>query len=331
MYNNERGKSRSRLLWRLGSWTVLSLVAIASFIAWRAPEISAWQWRIAEGKPTIRQTRPLLAPHLHWFDDYYVVEDLGQGAFAIGEPLYGQCNFSYLLIGTKRALLFDTGPGVRNIVPTVRALTSLPVTAFPSHLHFDHIGNLSRFSNVALPDLPDLRRQARNGQFRLKFYQYLGFVEGFKRPSFAVTQWLAPGTYLDLGDFRLEVMSAPGHTPESVILLDPKADRVFSGDFIYPSTIYAFLPGAKIADYRRSAERLAMRLTNNSKIYGGHGCDQRPMVETPLLHRADVLALGQALSLADTSSLTVGSGWYPRDIPVNENMRLLSKYPWMAQ
>ncbi len=33
---------------------------------------------------------PELAAPLRWFDDYYVVADLGRGAFAIGEPRYGQ-------------------------------------------------------------------------------------------------------------------------------------------------------------------------------------------------------------------------------------------------
>jgi glyoxylase-like metal-dependent hydrolase (beta-lactamase superfamily II) len=55
-----------------------------------------------------------LAKPLRWFDDYYVVAELGDGAYAIGEPRYGQCNFSYLIVGSDRALLFDTGPGIRD-------------------------------------------------------------------------------------------------------------------------------------------------------------------------------------------------------------------------
>ena len=58
-----------------------------------------------------------LVPPLRWFDSYYVVADLGEGAYAIGEPRYGQCNFSYLIVGSRRALLFDTGPGIRDITP----------------------------------------------------------------------------------------------------------------------------------------------------------------------------------------------------------------------
>ena len=270
-----------------------------------------------------------LAGNLRWIDDYYVVQDLGHGAFVIGEPLYAQCNFSYLITGSRRALLFDTGPGIRNIVPAIRTLTSVPVMALPSHLHFDHIGNLNRFDEVALPDLPPLRQQQHGGVFRLGFYQYLGFVEGFGRPEFPVAQWLQPGSDIDLGDRRLTLLSAPGHTPESVVLFDRAANRLFAGDFIYPSEIYAFLPGANLRDYSASADRVAQLLDNESTVYGGHGCDRLPTVDVPMLNKSDVLALGRAFVLADSRGFGAGTGWYPRELAVNEHMRLLAKYPWM--
>jgi hypothetical protein len=48
----------------------------------------------------------------------------------------------------------DGGPGVRDISKVVRKLTTLPVTALPSHMHFDHTGGLSDFGNITLADLP---------------------------------------------------------------------------------------------------------------------------------------------------------------------------------
>jgi len=279
----------------------------------------------------MNSVKPAPAEPLHWFDDYYVVGDMGEGAFAIGEPLYGQCNFSYLIVGTNRALLFDTGPGVRDIAAVVRALTPLPVEVLPSHLHFDHTGNLHRFDDVALPDLPQLRRQVRDGVFSLRFYQSLGFVEGFKRLPFRVSRWLALGSAIDLGERRLQLISVPGHTPESVVLFDRSANRVYAGDFIYPSDIYAFLPGANLSEYAASARRIYAMVNDQTRIYGAHGCDRPSLVDVPTLNRSDVGALAAALAQAAATPGPVGTGWFPRTLPVNGRMTLLATYPWMAR
>ena len=331
--------SASLLSLRLRRWAIAMAVLLAVLAAaavWRAPEVMAWRWHFKNGSPTMSTATPVLVAPLRWFDDYYIVADLGQNTFAIGEPMYGQCNFSYLIVGSERALLFDTGPGVRNIVPVARSLTALPIEALPSHLHFDHVGNLARFTDpaqpdldVALPDLPALRAQISGGRFALGFYQYLGFVEGFPRPSFAVSHWIAPGGEIDLGNRKLTLLSVPGHTPDSVVLLDREANRLFAGDFIYPSDIYAFLPGADLGAYAASARRLLPLLNAGTVIYGAHGCDRPPKVDVPTLDLSDLAALSRALALASSGGWSAGTGWYPRTIAVNDRMVLLAKYPWM--
>jgi hypothetical protein len=42
---------------------------------------------------------------------------------------YGQCNFSYLIVGSQRVLLFDTGLGLRHNRKVVATLTALPILA----------------------------------------------------------------------------------------------------------------------------------------------------------------------------------------------------------
>jgi hydroxyacylglutathione hydrolase len=318
---------RTACRWAAG--ILAAALVLAAILLVRMPEVAAWRWYVKNARPAMTVGNLSLAEPLRWFDDYYAVADLGEGAYAIGEPRYGQCNFSYLIVGSQGALLFDTGPGLHDIRKVVATLTALPVLALPSHLHFDHVGNLYRFQDVALPDLPALRAQSHDGTFALGFYQFLGFVEGFKRPTFPVTRWIAPGSEIDLGERQLTLLSVPGHSPDSVVLLDRRTNRLFAGDFIYPSEIYAFLPGANLGDYAASAQRVARVLNDESTVYGAHGCDRLPAVDVPILHKTDVAALEKALALADTAGWRTGSGWYPREIAVNDRMKLLAKYPWM--
>src|SRR3984957_14966599 len=71
-----------------------------------------------------------------WFHIY----PLDEHTYAISEPKYWQENVSYLLIGTRSALLFDTGPGIYSIRAAVQGRTSLPVIAIPRTLHFGSCG-----------------------------------------------------------------------------------------------------------------------------------------------------------------------------------------------
>ena len=65
-------------------------------------------------------------------------------------------------------------------------------------------------------------------------------------------------------------------------------------------------------------------------IYGAHGCDSLPRVEVPVLGRADLVSLEQALQAAAAAPGPRGRGWYPREFAVNARMTLLAKYPWMS-
>ena len=127
-------------------------------------------------------------PGVHWHDDYFTVQPLGPGTFAIGEPRYYQQNFSYLIAGTQRAILFDAGPGHRDIRPVAESLTDLPITFIPSHFHYDHVGNTITFDHVAVLDLPYLRERAPGGQLQLSFEEHLGEAEGFEAPVLQVDE-----------------------------------------------------------------------------------------------------------------------------------------------
>jgi len=271
--------------------------------------------------------RPLQPVRGRWFDDYFVVEEIDPATFAIGEPRYYQGNYSYLILGTERAVLVDGGTGNRDIVPVVRSLTALPVTVVPSHLHFDHVGALGRLERTALLDAGDLRRRARDGMLELGRYEFLGFADGLRPPRFRVDEWWQAAATIDLGGRHLTVIDTPGHTPTSVSLYDAQRRQLFCGDFMYPGLLYAFLPGASRAAYRRTAGRLLAVLDPATQLLTAHLPDEPLLIAAPRLGTADLRALQAALEAIDAGRSTP-AGFYPRTYPVNASLRFGSGFSW---
>jgi glyoxylase-like metal-dependent hydrolase (beta-lactamase superfamily II) len=273
---------------------------------------------------------PLISPPAisgRWFDDYFVIEQIGPATYAIGEPRYYQGNYSYLLLGKERALLFDAGTGLRDIVPVVRSLTALPVTVLPSHLHFDHVGALGKFERTALPDLPALRQRAKGRVLTLRRYEFLGALDRLSPPTFPVDDWWSDGQFIDLGGRTIQVLRLPGHTADSVMIWDSSSALGFVGDFIYPGELYAFLPGASLRDYRISALRLLSFMPDNARLYSAHMQDPPAVPAAPVLHRHEVVALARFLEARDAGQMSA-VGFYPRVYPVIGPITLGTGFQW---
>jgi glyoxylase-like metal-dependent hydrolase (beta-lactamase superfamily II) len=260
-------------------------------------------------------------------DDYFAVEDLGDGVFAIGEPHYYQQNYSYLIIGQTRAVLFDSGSGTRDISGLVSNLTKLPITVIVSHLHFDHLGGIGPFTHVAMIDLPETRADMSGVIFKPSRYEYMGVFDHRLAPSFRIAEWLAPGAIIDLGGRTLRVLSTPGHTPTSVALFDASNRRLFIGDFIYPTTLYAFLPGASLSAYQATARMLLAMLPADTVLWTAHCCRKHEGVSAPWLSMRDLRDLDAALT-AVRAGQAKASGFYPRVFAVNDEMTLAAGFPW---
>jgi glyoxylase-like metal-dependent hydrolase (beta-lactamase superfamily II) len=199
-----------------------------------------------------------------WFEIYRI----RPGVFAIYEPKQFEEVISYLILGEKRSLLFDTGLGVGKISATVARLTSLPVTVINSHTHFDHVGGNAEFQVIWNRDLP-YTRQNMSGESNVYSRDALAperlcgaLPPGTSSKSYSIRPWKSTHTFEDgervnLGGRELEVISAPGHTPDSVVLFDRKNGLLFTGDTFYPGPIYLFVPETDFAAYVRSVARLA--------------------------------------------------------------------------
>ncbi len=317
-----------------GAGLSVGLLIVAATAAVLAPYLYfEYDYRVHGKEPPILPA-PTAPVSGRWIDDYFVVQDIDAQTFAIGEPRYYQGNYSYLILGEQRAVLFDAGTGTRDIVPVVRALTALPVTVLPSHLHFDHVGALGRFDRTALLDVPSLRARTRGGSLTLERYEFFGFLQELPPPTFIVDEWWAADSEIDLGNRRLKVMATPGHTPTSVSLYDAQRHQLYIGDFLYPGDLYVFLPGASREAYLATTRRLLSEVDPATAIYTAHRAEPPAPVRAPVLELPDLRALETTLVAVERGRLAECAGavptlaGYPRVFPVRGPIKLATGYPW---
>jgi glyoxylase-like metal-dependent hydrolase (beta-lactamase superfamily II) len=201
-------------------------------------------------------------------DPWFEVYRIRPGVFAIYEPHQFEEVISYLILGDKKAVLFDTGMGISDIEKTVRGLTTLHVIVINSHTHNDHVGDNWRFRDVnVLAGGGDFSRQNAKGsgadaQAELAPGSLCGKLPaGFDAKTYAtkpfhITHWLHDGEKIDLGGRVLEVIATPGHTPDAVSLLDSGNGLLFTGDTYYPGPIYLYRPETDLDAYVASMEKL---------------------------------------------------------------------------
>ena len=237
-----------------------------------------------------------------WFEVYHI----RRGVFAIYEPRQYEEVISYLIVGAKRALLFDTGLGIGDIRKLVAGLTPLPALVLNSHTHFDHTGNNWQFRDILGLDTP-YTHQNETGAAHEQVQEVV-FPERFCgdpppgfEPSkyeirpFRITRFVKDGEVIDLGDRRLEVIRTPGHTPDAVCLLDRKNKLLFTGDTFYAGPIFLYVPETNVADYQRSVEKLATLAPQLDLLLPGHNFPtEKPQMLTRLREAFQQIRAGTA-------------------------------------
>ncbi len=212
-----------------------------------------------------------------WFTVYRVEPDV----YALVEPRQFQEAISYLIVGRSRALLFDAGIGLVPMRPVIERLTKLPVSVLNSHTHFDHVGANHEFTDILGMDTPFTRTMERGRPHsdiddEVAPDSFCGAppagvdTAAFISHPFTVTRRVADGDTIDLGGRVLEIVGAPGHTPDAIALLDRARGLLWTGDSYYDSTIWLFSPGTDLAAYERSMTRLAALETTLRRLLPAH-------------------------------------------------------------
>lgn len=275
--------------------------------------------------------------------DWFAIQRPEPTVCMIGEPGYV---YSWLIIGSERDLLLDTGCGIADIAAAATSISGKPglPLVVNSHMHFDHVGGNGLFPEVAahesaperilpgsepglIEEFNELAAMAREGYERLLAVDrdteayILGPGEEVRpwpgRDEIQRHAWpgmpahpdrlLRNGQRLELGDRSLTVLHTPGHATEHICLLDETAGILFAQDQAYYGPQLLHLDGSDVAAYARSARWLADEIAPAVRaVYVAHCL--RPAVPPTLLGE---LADGAEQVAAGEALLERHSGFPP--------------------
>jgi len=227
-------------------------------------------------------------PNDPWFEVYKVAP----GVFAIYEPHQAEEVISYLIVGTKQALLFDTGMGIASIHKVVVQLTNRPIVVLNSHTHNDHVGGNSLFTFIYGMDTDFTRQDAKGSRDDAQEELAPGMIcgnlpKGFDPKTYATKPWhvslfVKNGFKINLGGRTLEIISTPGHTPDAICLIDRANGLLFTGDTYYPGPIWLFRPETNLDAYVASVKWLADLAPQVKVVLGAHNV---PVADPSVLPR----------------------------------------------
>ncbi|HKD80795.1 MAG TPA: MBL fold metallo-hydrolase [Candidatus Angelobacter sp.] len=167
--------------------------------------------------------------------------------------------FIYLLIGSDKALLIDTGDVAEaNKMPLARTVLQLlpdrgpqkmPLIVVHTHRHLDHRAGDGQFAQ-----LPDVHVAGFDIDSVRRFYHF--------------SDWPNGAAEIDLGGRTVDAIPTPGHNETEVSFYDRTTGLFFSGDFLIPGRLLVDDTSAYLA----SAKRVAAFVKDRPVTYvlGGH-------------------------------------------------------------
>ena len=227
-------------------------------------------------------------------DSWFEVYKVAPATFAIYEPHQAEEVISYLIVGTKQALLFDTGMGIGNIKAIVARLTSRPIVVLNSHTHDDHVGGNWQFPFVYGMDTAFTRASAKgsreDAQAEIAKHQICGALpRKFDPAKYSTKPWkislfVHDHFKVNLGGRTVEVIATPGHTPDSISLIDRASGLLFTGDTFYPGEIWLYRPETDFFGYLASVKKLAALAPEIKLALGAHNA---PIAQPSVLPQLD--------------------------------------------
>jgi glycerophosphoryl diester phosphodiesterase len=179
----------------------------------------------------------------------FKAEKLADGFWRI-QAVQGTLSTVYLVEGSRSALVIDACTGQEGLKEIVDSLVgSKPVKLALTHGHFDHSGGMKYFPEVYV-------HKADTGML----------PKGLK----TIWHFIDEGYVFDLGDKKIEVISIPGHTPGSVAFFNREERKLFTGDAIGSTMVWAHISKDPLTVLLASLHKLEDMKGLIDEIYVGH-------------------------------------------------------------
>jgi glyoxylase-like metal-dependent hydrolase (beta-lactamase superfamily II) len=242
-----------------------------------------------------------------WFEVYKPAPNV----YAIYEPHQAEETIGYLIVGKTRAIEFDTGMGISDFKKVTTELTKLPIVVLNSHTHDDHVGSNWQFDTVYAMYTNFTRKNAHgsreDAQAEITPDQICGSLpKDFDTKTYATRPWKIfaythDGDKFDLGGRTIEIIATPGHTPDSISLIDRANGLLFTGDTYYPAPIWLYRPETDLDAYAASIRKLAALSPKIKLVLGAHNIPVAPPSVLPRLVAAfDKVRAGKVPATPDS-------------------------------
>ena len=157
----------------------------------------------------------------------------------------------FILEGTEKALMIDTGMNNPNAIDAAKKVTDKPVELLNTHADRDHISGNGFFEKMYMSPAEEENYRECGGK---------GTIIPIKE-----------GDVIDLGNRPLEIIDIPGHTPGSVAILDINNRILISGDSVQAGIIFMFGKYRNMETYIESLKKLRKYEGRFDVIYPSHG------------------------------------------------------------
>jgi len=192
----------------------------------------------------------------------FKITEVNPGLFLIKDIL--EVNM-YLIVGSEKALLFDTGYGIYDLHPVIESITDKPITVILGHGHIDHANGAYQFDEVYMRE-EDNELLAEHTSKNIRDSILERMKEEDLPPGFDREKWslegacnvkpLKPGEVFDLGGKTVEVIDMAAHTGGSIgVLL--REDRILLDSDSANTHCWIFVPQSlSLREYIAMLERV---------------------------------------------------------------------------